>query len=565
MTDTVRLRPRLEYGITSTASATSFATRPFEAASVAERLEGDGRSFYLKAGVAVPLGSVADLYFKPRMRRGMALGLFANNRSSHRNIENDLGVRPPSAESSDGGGVWFSRAWSRRRLDVDATYDRRAFNPYGVAASVDFLPVDAIATFSRNRNFVQDRAVDRFALGLGRVGVSFGDPFSDLSRFNFSVGVDGGYAHGSREARFDARVKMAKMFAGGTNGFELTLWERGAFGDRGAVEGPSPEVSTIDKYNRNMAGASSTVVAFEPRYLLRSGRLDVRLGADVRYLKSTSHGQNRVGVAPSAEVRYTAGAGFVPFVSYTSHTEAGDHEALSRLNPYVRGNGATGWVNDARAGFEGDVAGVFRYSLSGGASTFREHQLMVGEQPVYYNTAEDGSVNLDYAPLRFAPLAVDGSRYTVRTEVGLHNLGGFGARAWYEWNKFDFRQLADASFVPVSDLPRYEAGAELSYRHGDRFSLRLGARFVGERDYLVREAVRNSGIVFFDHGFIYQLPYVAGTLEPVVDVTFAADVRVARGAWAFLEGTNLAGQRLYPFPHYRGLGAGVAAGVKLVF
>jgi len=538
MTDTVRLRPDIEYSITSVASATSFATRPIGAASVAEERAAEGYNLYLRAGAAVPTGSQFDVYFKPRMAEGRALGVFGNHRGSYSRITNDLGVKSPAMETADGGGLWFTRAWERRRLEVDATYDRRTFRLYGVSP------------MAGGSGGAFDNASDRVALGLGRVGVRLGDPFADLSRLNFSVGVDGGYAHGSGETRFDAHVKLARMFGDGTNGFELTVSERGAFGDGGGGQ---------------MAGETNVVVAFEPRYLLRVGRLGVRLGVDARYMRSVLHWQNRVGVAPSVELRYDTPSGaFVPFLSYTSHTVGGDHEALSRLNPYVMGSGDTEWVNDARVGFEGDVGGVFHYRVSGGASIFRDHQLLIGEQHVSGPNPASSTVGESpiYTPLSFVPAGVDGSRYTAGAELGVHDLGGFGARVWGEWNRFDFPIYADSSYSPVAFLPRYEAGTELSYRHGDSFSVRLGARFVGERDYLVHETYTVTDAAMPAEPFD---TYNKGTLAPTVDVTLGADVRFARGMWAFVEGSNLANQRLYPYPHYRGLGANATLGVKLVF
>ncbi len=153
----------------------------------------------------------------------------------------------------------------------------------------------------------------------------------------------------------------------------------------------------------------------------------------------------------------------------------------------------------------------------------------------------------------FTPFGVDGTRFTAGAEIGVHNLGGFGARLYGNWNKFDF----DDAYA-VGDLPNYDAGLELSYGYKDIFSVSLGAELIGKREYLVR--VNNPSLI----SSMASRPTV-GSIEPVIDLTFSADAKIARDFWVFLKGENIADQKLYPYPHYSGLGASVLGGVKIVF
>jgi hypothetical protein len=230
----------------------------------------------------------------------------------------------------------------------------------------------------------------------------------------------------------------------------------------------------------------------------------------------------------------------------------GDLEALSRRNPYVVENGTTAWINDARVGFSGDLNDVFSYKIGGGVSFFRDYQLFVGTQRIQLRDIDNAS-EASYDPMWFTPVPVDGTRLTVGAELALKNLGGFGARFYGNLNRFNFS--GTYAFEPVGPLPDYDAGVELSYRYKSLFSLRVGAEMIGQRQYLVRSNSLQSG----------EPRFHVGTIAPVVDVTFGADVRVAPDFWVFLEGENLADQVLYPYPHYRGLGASVMGGVKIVF
>ncbi|MDR2894891.1 MAG: hypothetical protein LBU97_05465 [Alistipes sp.] len=546
MTDTVRLRPEVSYSITSTASATSFSTRPFEAATVGAAPLGASGPLYIRAGVGAPFATALDLYFSPRTRTGSTFGLFANHRGSFSRIVNDIGAKAGATEMTNGAGVWGSRQWKRYSLEGNITYDARRYDPYGAAPNHG-LTLGAIPYIS---NFDYDGATDRIKLGAARGGVSFGDNFADLSRFNFRVGVDAGFAHagtngryrpqaGNRQVDFDAHFTAAQMLGDGRHGFEVMVTEQ--------------MTRDVTAYDWSESDRNTLVIGFSPRYLLRDGDLRLKLGFDVRYIINKKFTQTGGVYAPVFEVSYNPVSGaFVPFVSLSSYTEDGDIESLSRRNPYVTESGKIGWINDLRVGFSGDLGDVLSYRIAGGASYLRDHQVFVGEQIVSLNGME-----ITYTPMRFFPMGIDGTRFTMGAEVGLHNLGGFGARLHGEWNRYQFRPVADMWVKPVGDLPKYRAGLELSYSHREVFSIRAGAELIGERDYLVQ--IRPNMTIGFPP------PPRSYTLPSAVDLSLAAEVRVSPDFWVWVEGTNLAGQKLYPFPHYPGLGAGVMGGVKIVF
>ena len=62
MTDTVRLRPEIDYTVTPSALATNLSTEPFRPASVTYWEFNRPRPLYLKVGAGAPLNSVLDLY-----------------------------------------------------------------------------------------------------------------------------------------------------------------------------------------------------------------------------------------------------------------------------------------------------------------------------------------------------------------------------------------------------------------------------------------------------------------------------------------------------------------------
>lgn len=62
MTDTVRLRPEIDYTVTPSALATNLSTEPFRPATVTYWEFDRPRPLYLKVGAGAPLNSVLDLY-----------------------------------------------------------------------------------------------------------------------------------------------------------------------------------------------------------------------------------------------------------------------------------------------------------------------------------------------------------------------------------------------------------------------------------------------------------------------------------------------------------------------
>ena len=119
MTDTVRLRPEISYRITSTASSTSFETRPYEAATLRAAPLAPHGPLYLRAGVGAPFQTALDLYFTPRMKAaGRSFGLFANHNGSYSKITNDLGFEANATEMSNGAGLWGTRQWRRYSLEL---------------------------------------------------------------------------------------------------------------------------------------------------------------------------------------------------------------------------------------------------------------------------------------------------------------------------------------------------------------------------------------------------------------------------------------------------------------
>lgn len=524
MIDTVQLRPQIDYAITPTAWQTVFEARKFRPASISVTPYEKNRPFYLRGGAGFPLQSTADLYFNPYTGNRSTFGMFFNHRGSYASIENELGQKPNSTEMLNRGGLYGSKHYSRYKLEGDVEYDNRLYHAYG-AAQRDIL------------SGITATPWDGLRLNYGRVrgSVQFGDTFTDLSRFNFNVGLNTGFSHeryGSNQVDIDVWAAIG-MMVHPKHGFELSFYERGFVGA---------------KELRNMY---SVAAIFSPRYILALDKFMLRAGIDFYYVKSKHHNmgygdvnENDWKVAPpEIEAVWNVGNGyFTPYLKASSQMLDGSFEALSRKNPYLL-PGTTapvGWTYDLRLGFTGSVNSIFSYRVFGGASWLQNFH-------VFYNLHEFMSDDT----VVFGAAYDNGMMYTVGAELELALPAGFSAKLSGNWYGYEFDKLLSAG-----GLPSYDAGLGLSYTHS-KFKVSAGAKLSGERNFL--DWYNMPGYTDFMDGLRRNRAGAA------VDVSLAADVKLFDNFWVFAEGNNLANQKLYSYNHYKGQGVNVMIGIKAVF
>jgi hypothetical protein len=333
----------------------------------------------------------------------------------------------------------------------------------------------------------------------------------------------------------------------------------------------------------------AVAVTFEPRYVVRGKFANMKIGFVARYVNNGAWNQNYLAITPSFEANFNVARGvFVPFLSYTSQIVDGSSEALSRRNPYVYPgySAPTGWINDARAGFAGDLGDVFSYRISGGMSLLNDYHVLTAVQEIITRqpTAEpadnggtivegqepvaDNNIDAEYLPVWFEPRTTDGARFTLGAEFGVRGIGGFSGRLYANWNKFDFSGVwkskpdPDGGMPdPVGDMSPWDGGLEVVYNHRKMLNVRLDAHLIGTRQYNITYIVQNRTA----NGLVREDMPGKGRIKPVLDLSFGADYEVLTNFWIFIEGHNLTGMKLYPYPTYRGTGASLIAGIKLVF
>ncbi|MDE6857673.1 MAG: hypothetical protein K2J33_02920, partial [Alistipes sp.] len=172
MTDTVRMRPDIDYSITPLSWQTNLSTEKFRPATVTYWEFNRPQPFYLKAGAGYPLSSVGDLYLTTQNPDVGFLMLYANHEGAYEKMKNYFGERHDARRMLNRAGVNLGCYAGRHIAEADLSYDNRLYHRY--AGRADAAGVG-----------------DRVNTGAFEGKIRFGDDFKDLSRVNFDIEARG--------------------------------------------------------------------------------------------------------------------------------------------------------------------------------------------------------------------------------------------------------------------------------------------------------------------------------------------------------------------------------------
>lgn len=526
MTDTVALRPAIEYSITPKTWGTVFETRKISPISVSANPYYVSRPCYIKAAVGYPLQSLLDAYLSRSNDAGDTFGVFLKHYGSYSRLGNDYDSRRNNALLMDNAaGLFGVKNWGRYSLGGSLSYDNRLAHRYGVFAldSVDVLDGQALIP-----GRTEDRRVD---IGNLRGDVRFGNAFADMSHFNFALGLGAGFVHDAakdRQVDLDAFVRIGKMY--GRSGFDFTVDYDGWIG---AVA---------------ISDASFSAVGVRPKYVLRSRKVTLSAGVDYVYTYDRLYG-SRHNILPAVDLRLDVVKGyFIPYITASGRIVDAGFGALSSLNPYVAPGSVapSGRTIDLRVGIEGSVKGNFFYRIFAGYSSLSRMPFFVS---LYMPAGADDTG-------QFGVISDDADLFTAGGELQLMFSDSF--KAEYSVGYYGY----DADNLPYGGgMPKYDMNLSLRYAYRDKFSISASARLIGARYFPEIDARHTHATVWRDYDGTVYTTRTAAAVDLGVDVDF----RLSKTLWGFVSGKNLANSRLYPYNHYRALGVGALLGVKLLF
>ena len=551
MTDTVKLRPEIDYSITPLSFASQFDTRPIRPAQVTYWEFNRPRPFYLKAGAGYPLNSVLDFYAATQHPgTGYAVG-YVNHEGRYADIRNDFGQKRDALRMTNRIGAAAGKYFGRHTLEGSVCYENRLYSRYGACEAAPDAEAGAAS-------------VMRPDYGDAELALRFGDDFENLDRWNFDLAFRAGlfwdhsdfsgYRNPARQTDVGASAKLARRF-----GRHLVQVQGGY--DRMAGQ------KAID-------GRVEQLFTGGLRYGDAGGFIDFVAGADYcgDRIRGAAGGNY---VIPHARLRFDLGTkALQPFFEADGGVHANDYRSLTRQNPYVfnafpvrNPDGETDGEGgraiavapldkstvsyDFRLGIDGELwRERFTYRLYAGFS-IRDDFLYWCSVPV---GGEASSADLLGA---FAPVA---GRLTVTSfggEAVFRPVSSFrlslGARCNIYNNEGVWRWEA-ARCKLANGLPSFEghAGAEYQGRKVT-FGVSVGLQSARSWSVIGRNAAAD-GFEVRD----FEAPFGA-------DLRVHLDWRVGGRVTIFGEGRNLADRPLYRYAFYPEYGANCTVGVKLEF
>ena len=516
MTDTVMMRPDIDYSITPRSYETALMTQNFKPATITYWDYQRMRPLYVHAAVGMPLQSDADVYLsKYNKDKGYAM-VYANHWGDYRPRYNVMGekVKKNTVEMSNSVGARAGLFVGKRVFEVDIDGDMQMRHRYPLSGS---------------------------AINFGRVGgkLRFGDDFTDLSRWNFNVEVGGGMFMNPigdddyNESNLSGKLAIGKML--GNHILRIHAEYDGIFGAK-----------SLEQYKDHtlMAGA---------RYGFSTERFDFLVGADYYYDAVSESTDNPHHIFPYLRMTWkSAKEGFVPFVEVDGGLKHNDYASLLYANPYVLPNASLSQLaNEAlyngRIGISGRLGrGVFAYNLSAELSLANDH--------VYWYTFQQGN-------------AVDCYHFTEAYQHSLRLDGGIMLRpaGWFETDLKAGVYVWENYGDYYANRPNFDASLGLRYLHR-KFTVGVTAEYRGGIKWMTLQNA-TEGEELYAIANPEELKPTFGYTK--TDATFLLGVKAEyriNDRWSvYAEGRNLTGSKVYEWlNYYRDTAEGIV-GVKMSF
>ena len=491
MTDTVMMRPEVDYTITPYTFETSLITDRFRPATITYWDYQSSRPLYAHVAMGVPLASEADLYVATHNKdRGYAMA-YLNHWGDYRSRHNLLGetVKKNTSEMDSRIGGRAGVFVGPRLLEVDVAADHRLRHRYPSTGE---------------------------AISFGRGGgtVRFGDDFTDLSRWNFNIEAGGSYFMDNvlddnfNEASLAGSVALGKLIAD-RHTLRLTASYDGVFGGK-----------ALSQYRNN-------IFAVGARYGFETKRFELMVGADYYYDKVAQSTDLPHHLLPYLRVALkSVSEGFVPFIEVDGEVRRNNYENLIYANPYMRVSGATAEalskqanevLYNGRAGFGGNVGGgVFAYDLSAELSIANNHLYWYSDGADYlFTDAYQHSLRLD-------------GNFVVRPSGAFSVEARAGVFVWENYDGY------------YSNRPTFNAGATLRY---DSRKIRAGVSLDYASAIKWMTLDKEAG-----HRGEPQFTYTRtnGTLLLGAEFEWQVKDRLI----IYVEGRNLTGSKVYEWLNY---------------
>ncbi len=537
ITDTVMMRPEIDYTITPLSLTTSLSTRPIRPATVTYWEFNRPLPCYVRLGAGYTPNSAADIYLSTQNpSTGYLIGA-VNHTGSYADLCNAEGVKHRAWRMENRATVAAGKYLGRHILEGAISYDHRIIHRYG-------LTDNAAAMLS-------DRPGSRAVYGDAAVDLRVGDEFQDMSRPNFEVAFHGNLFSGDMGNIANTRGRQLDL--GGSAKFGYRIGNHSFF--------------TIAAEYTHMKGYSAMEEISQNRLLasLRFGRNKasaVRFDAGVDYWHDkVSEGRAGDFIAPYLRLNFDMGRrGLMPFLEIDGRLYDNSFRSLACINPYMADAAwmeRSSMVYDGRLGI-GGAAGNDRFSYRlFAAFTIRDNHLYWFSLADFTASADPeeavaGSIACRMARQSETSLNI---RMDYRPVSELHFSIGAKGSLYNDESKVRFD---GSNRVKLHNgMPAFQADAAIRYE-GRKISAGIAAQFASERTWSAINISTDGAGAPHCSNYGFEAPFA-------IDLGLDFEWRISRSVAVFAEAHNLLNRKLYPYMWYRGDGANFTAGVKLNF
>lgn len=552
MTDTVMLRPEIDYTITPLSLRTTLSTRPIRPATVTYWEFNRPLPVYLKIGAGYPSNSVLDFYASSQNpSTGYVIG-YVNHRGRYADIRNEFRVKNKSWQMQNRAGVAAGKYLGRHVLEGEIAYDNRIYHRYG-----RFVAEDVLSDYRPGARVMYDHAA---------VDVRFGDDFHDLRRLNFEVALHGTLFMGN-----------PKMYTDGTDPGASSVREEQVDKSRQISLGGDAKIARAFGRHRFEIGAGYEWLDGQKRlsgYEQQQIRVGLRYGIDgdaVRLEAGADYYYDKVAdtdagnyLIPYLRLAFNLGTnGLKPFIEFDGGVRENSFAALSRQNPYLA-NGL--WDDKSSVDYNGRLG--IGGSLWRDRFTYRVHAgFSIRDHHPYWYTSWASDPETEKTLFAGGPFLTEQGRQTVTSiHAQLEYRPVSVLRMTLGVHGFIYNDEVDVytSREPVRKVeyengePSFEADAAIRYE-GRKVAFGVGIRMQNKRNWTV---VTNGMDGTSDP---------AGVADGVFTAPFAADLsidfdwKLSRRVTLFAEGRNLLNRKLYEYAWYPEYGANFTLGIKANF
>ncbi len=527
-TDTVKIRPDIDYTIQPKSLNSDFSADLFRPATVTYWEFNRPKPFYLKAGVGYPFASGVDFYASTQNSSTGYAMLYLNHDGDYSKIENDAKFKANSLSMNNRIGLAAGYYISRHIMEGEVWHDNRLRHRYGASFALDDYMVGS-----------------RVNIGQTGLRLRVGDDFLDEGSVNFDAQLYAQHNYDNSKSVYLKDVRQIDAGAAGKVGFR---WGSHNFIIGANFDGKWGSADIAD-YSFANVGASL-------RYSFTTRRIDAKVGADYNFVKihSLTDGDKFNYIFPYAKFHLNLGDGaFVPFLELNSTLAATDFFSLSQINPYL----ATGMSMP-----KSQVDYNLRIGADGSLSTKFTYRVLINftwsENALYWF-----GLNFPNAQVQNHNFLQFGIRQARRDQVSI-----MGELEWrivrdlmlelrLEGATYDFDGYM-SSYKLGGGLPAFKSGLKLGYDH-KRFSVAANAQLHSTRHWSCFDVGTNAAGEYFLRGV-----YTA-KVPVTIDLGLDFNYHINSSLSLFLEGRNLCNQRLYDFANYPLQGVGVMVGVKATF